>query len=115
MSHVSSAGDDSGNAAVEVLAIALIGGSLVCGLSFGLFTAQRDAFAAHQLARQAVRLFVLSGGDEVRAQLLPGLTARDLRLSESQVSLDISSQGGLARATAQVAGAKSWAVMGIQR
>jgi hypothetical protein len=102
---------DAGNAALEVLAVALVGAMLVCWMSFGLFAAQRDAFAAHHLARQAVRLYLLSGGNNRHVQLLPGIVARDLHLSESEVDLKLSQTGGSVKAVARVAGDSSWAVM----
>ena len=115
MSHVRSSDDDSGNAAVEVLAVALTGGILVCWLSFGLFTAQRDTFAAHHLARQAARLFVLAGGSDEQVQLLPELAARNLHLAGSEVSVKVVVADGFARAIARVRGATSWAVMEMER
>jgi len=95
---------DAGNTAVEVLVIALVGGVLTVAFAFQAFGAQKASFAAHQLARQVVRLETLGIANEQTLTAMRGATAANLHINLDEVSVSYSQVGTVGTAVATVSG-----------
>jgi hypothetical protein len=80
---------DAGSAAVELLVFGIGIPVIIVQASLGLFTSERHAMAAQQLAREAVRhASVASYNDAVRRELIDEV-AGELRVDTSNVKLQV--------------------------
>jgi len=102
---------DGGNAALEVLVVALLGSVLTVGFALNAFQAQKAAFAAAQLARQVVRLESLGLASDAAVARVREVAARNLHLQHDDVQVILWTEDNAVVAKASVRGQSSVAKM----
>lgn len=84
---------DSGNIAVELLALGLMAPLLITQTALGLFQQQRCSLAAEQLARESVRFQVSGSLTPETLGLLKTEVSGELGLDPSEISLSVTQPG----------------------